>query len=181
MAHPTDDRSHGNKLRTTGSVDDGGFAKIGLEVGDHIGIHLEIAGFFIGEEADIAGLILAVRKFHFTRQGDGCVEGMAGPGEKRASGFHGKGPHPAGEARAAVSRIDPKMRKVDGTGGAFGRSVNNGGIVTNGGDLIFWIEGEDHGVMKKWFPCGGLRAVPLKTVFKDGAGFHFSARPEKFG
>jgi len=73
------------------------------------------------------------------------------------------------------------MGKMNGAGGACGGGVNDSGVVTNRGDLIFRIEGEDHGVVEKRFSRGGLRAVPLKTVLQDGTGFHFSARSEKFG
>ena len=70
---------------------------------------------------------------------------------------------------------------MNGTGRAFRGGVDDGGVVANGGDLIFGVQGKNHGVMKKGFSGGRLGAVPRETMFENGAGFHFPARSEKFG
>lgn len=168
-------------MRSSRGVDQGGLAKIGLEKGDEMRINFAIACFFVSEEANISGFILAIGKFHFGGENDGGMKGMASTVEKSASGFHGEGAHPTCEAGAAVGGVNPKVGKVDGAGGGFGRGVNDGGVVANGGDLLEWIESEDHGVVEEGFSWVSSETVPAEAMLEHGQSFHFTALAEEFG
>ena len=77
--------------------------------------------------------------------------------------------------------VDPEVGKMDGAGGPLRRGVNDGGVVADRRDLIFGVEGQDHGVMKKRFAGLRLRKVPTQAVADDGQGLHFMARAEQLG
>ena len=73
------------------------------------------------------------------------------------------------------------MGKVDGGGGAFWGRVDDGGVIAHRGDLVFGIEGKNHGVVEKGFAGGGLGGVPAEAMLEDGEGFHFAHGAEEIG
>jgi hypothetical protein len=93
----TKDRGHGNRLESAGCVDGGGLSKIGLEVGNDMGVDFAVARFFVGEETNTAGGVLNLGKVHFGCEGDRCVKSVTGAGEESTCGFDGESPHPTCE------------------------------------------------------------------------------------
>ena len=73
------------------------------------------------------------------------------------------------------------MGKVDGGGGAFWGRVDDGGVIAHGGDLVFGIEGKNHGVVEEGFVGYGLGGVPAEAMLEDGEGFHFAHGAEEIG
>ena len=66
------------------------------------------------------------------------------------------------------------MGKVNGGGSAFWECVDDGGVIAHGGDLVFGIEGKNHGVVEEGFSGYGLGGVPAEAMLEDGEGFHFA-------
>jgi hypothetical protein len=77
--------------------------------------------------------------------------------------------------------MNPEMGKVDGGGGAFWGRVDDGGVIAHGGDLVFGIEGKNHGVVEEGFARYGLGGVPAEAMLEDGEGFHFADRAKEIG
>ena len=77
--------------------------------------------------------------------------------------------------------MNPEMGKVDGCGGAFWGRVDDGGVIAHGGDLVFGIEGKNHGVVEEGFAGYGLGGVPAEAMLEDGEGFHFAHGAENIG
>jgi len=73
------------------------------------------------------------------------------------------------------------MGKVNGGGGAFWGRVDDGGEIANSGDLVFGIEGKNHGVVEEGFAGHGLGAVPAEAMLEDREGFHFADGTEVLG
>ena len=73
------------------------------------------------------------------------------------------------------------MGKVYGGGGAFWGRVDDGGVITHRGDLVFRIEGKNHGVVEEGFAGDGLGGVPAEAMLEDGEGFHFAHGAEEIG
>ena len=73
------------------------------------------------------------------------------------------------------------MGKVDGGGGAFWGCVDDSGVISHGGDLVFGIEGKNHSVVEKGFAGDGLSGVPAEAMLEDGEGFHFAHGAENIG
>jgi len=78
VADAAKDEGHRDGLETAGGVDQGGGAEVGLEVGHPLGIDFKKAGSLVSEEADLAGFIFPVGKFHFPNKRDGGVGGTGG-------------------------------------------------------------------------------------------------------
>ena len=77
--------------------------------------------------------------------------------------------------------INPEMGEMDGAGGPLRRGVDDGGVVADRGDLIFGIEGQNHGVVKKGLTRLRLVKIPAQAVADHGKGFHLVAGSEKLG
>ena len=77
--------------------------------------------------------------------------------------------------------MNPEMGKVNGGGGAFWGRVDDGGEIAHGGDLVFGIEGKNHGVVKKGFAGDGSGGVPAEALLENGKGFHFADGTEVLG
>ena len=77
--------------------------------------------------------------------------------------------------------MNPEMGKVNGGGSAFWGRVDDGGVIAHGSDLVFGIEGKNHGVVKKGFAGDGLGGVPAEAMLEDGKGFHFADGTEVLG
>ena len=73
------------------------------------------------------------------------------------------------------------MGKVDSGGGAFWGRVDDGSVIAHGGDLVFGIEGKNHGVMEEGFARNGLGGVPAEAMLEYGEGFHFAHGAENIG
>jgi hypothetical protein len=70
---------------------------------------------------------------------------------------------------------------VNGGGSAFWGRVDDGGVIAHGGDLVFGIEGKNHGVVEEGLARYGLGGVPAEAVLEDGEGFHFADGAEVMG
>ena len=77
--------------------------------------------------------------------------------------------------------MNPEMGKVNGGGGAFWGRVDDGGVIAHGGDLVFGIEGKNHGVVEEGFAGYGLGGIPAEAMLEDGEGFHFPDGAEETG
>ena len=77
--------------------------------------------------------------------------------------------------------MNPEMGKVNGGGGAFWGRVDDGGVIAHGGDLVFGIEGKNHGVVKKGFAGHRLGGVPAEAMLEDREGFHFPHGAKEIG
>jgi len=77
--------------------------------------------------------------------------------------------------------MNPEMGKVNGGGGAFWRRVDDGGVIAHGGDLVFGIEGKNHGVVEEGFAGDGLGGVPAEAMLEDREGFHFAHGAKEIG
>jgi len=75
VADAAKDEGHRDGLGSAGGVDQGGGAEVGLEVGHPLGIDFKKARSLVGEEADLAGFIFPLGKFHLPDKSDGGVGG----------------------------------------------------------------------------------------------------------